>query len=329
MRTLPQDFGTEPPDAVHSTHQLSFWGSGGSLFGIHLVNLFFTLLTFGIYSFWAKVRVRAYLWSQIQFAADRLAYHGTGKELLRGFLRAMVLFGIPYALLTTGPELAGAAASLQAGASLLAVGLVLVFLPVAIVAARRYRLSRTSWRGIRFSYRGSIWGFVKLFLTGMFFNIVTLGAYYPFFDVKRQAYLTSHTYVGNRSFHFDGEAWELAKYFLWAYLLTPFTLGLCWFWYTALKKRYFWSHTTIEGSRFDLTITGLSLFWLQFANLFLLVITFGFAWPWVTVRNIDFVVSNLTLKGPAQMEAILQDSQSATPTGEGLDSLLDTGLDFG
>lgn len=329
MSTVPQDSGTGSPDAPPHIHQLSFWGTGGSLFGIHLVNLFLTLLTFGIYSFWAKVRVRAYLWSQTQFAADRLAYHGTGKELLRGFLRAVVLFGIPYALLVSGPELAGADSTVQATAGLLAGGLVLVFIPVAIVAARRYRLSRTSWRGIRLSFRGSTWGFIKVFLTGMFLNVLTLGAYYPFFDLKRQAYLTSHTYVGNRRFHFDGEAWGLAKYFLWAYLLTPFTLGLCWFWYIALKKRYFWDHTTLEGSRFHLTITGTSLFWLQFTNMFLLVLTFGFAWPWVVVRNIDFVVSNLTLQGPAHLDAILQDSQAATPTGEGLDSFLDTGFDFG
>ncbi len=329
MSTLPQDSGTGPPQGVHHTHQLSFWGSGGSLFGIHLVNLFLTLLTFGIYSFWAKVRVRAYLWSQTQFAADRLAYHGTGKELLRGFLRAVVLFGIPYTLLASGPELAGADATLQGAAGLLAGVLVLAFIPIAIVAARRYRLSRTSWRGIRFSFRGPTWNFIKVFLTGMLLNVLTLGAYYPFFDIKRQRYLTSHTYVGNRKFHFDGEAWGLVKYFLWAYLLTPFTLGLCWFWYTALKKRYFWEHTTLEGSRFHLTITGLSLFGLWFTNLLLLVFTAGLAWPWVVIRNIDFVVSNLTLQGPAHLDAILQDAQSATPTGEGLDSFLDTGFDFG
>jgi uncharacterized membrane protein YjgN (DUF898 family) len=29
-----------------------------------------------------------------------------------------------------------------------------LFTPVAMVGSRRYRLTRTSWRGIRFSFRG-------------------------------------------------------------------------------------------------------------------------------------------------------------------------------
>ncbi|MGH7830199.1 MAG: DUF898 family protein, partial [Candidatus Binatia bacterium] len=47
--------------------RLSFHGTGGSLFGIRIVNMFLILVTFGLYSFWAKVRVRRYLMSQTEF----------------------------------------------------------------------------------------------------------------------------------------------------------------------------------------------------------------------------------------------------------------------
>src|SRR3974377_559745 len=67
--------------------QLFFHGSGGSLFGIHLVNTFLTIITLGIYYFWAKVRVRRYLLSESEFEGDRFAYHGTGQELFIGFLK--------------------------------------------------------------------------------------------------------------------------------------------------------------------------------------------------------------------------------------------------
>ena len=47
------------------THLL-FHGSGGSLFGIHVVNVLLTLVTLGVYYFWAKTRVRVYLMSQTE-----------------------------------------------------------------------------------------------------------------------------------------------------------------------------------------------------------------------------------------------------------------------
>ena len=56
------------------------------LFGIYMVNLLLTIVTLGIYRFWAKTRIRRYLWSHTEFLGDRFEYTGTGKELLIGFL---------------------------------------------------------------------------------------------------------------------------------------------------------------------------------------------------------------------------------------------------
>ena len=153
----------------------------------------------------------------------------------------------------------------------------------------------------------------------MVLNVLTLGIYYPFFDVRNHAYLISHTYFGNQSFRFTGTGWALAKQFLIAYLLTPFTLGFSWIWYMAAKRRYFWEQTSMSEARFHFPISGWDLFKLKFGNLLLLVLTLGFAWPWVTTRNLDFALSNLTLQGPSRLDVILQEAQSATATGEGLD----------
>ena len=61
-----------------------FHGRGGTLFGIHVVNTLLTLVTLGVYYFWAKTRLRQYLFSQSEIEGDRFAYHGTGRELLLG-----------------------------------------------------------------------------------------------------------------------------------------------------------------------------------------------------------------------------------------------------
>lgn len=60
-------------------------------------------------------------------------------------------------------------------------GFTLVITPVAIVGSRRYRLSRASWRGIRFSFEGRAREFARIFIPGALLSCLTLGLYYPFF----------------------------------------------------------------------------------------------------------------------------------------------------
>jgi uncharacterized membrane protein YjgN (DUF898 family) len=309
--------------------RFSFHGEGGSLFGIHIVNIFLTLLTFGVYYFWAKVRTRSYLLSQIEFEGDRLAYHGTGKELLIGFIKAALLFGIPYLVLQFLPKLIDTAGMLDVVAGFVSAGLILMLIPFSIISARRYRFSRTSWRGIRLSVRASTDEFIKLFMGGWLLTLITLGVYYPFFETRRYAFLTSRSFVGNRQFEFDGVGSDLSSSFLLAYFLLPFSLGLSWLWFSAKRQRYYWDHTTCGPARFHSTLTGWRFFRLKLGNLLLLVMTLGLAWPWTVMRNLRVSLSNLTLEGPIDLDSIRQDPGTAATTGEGLTQWLDTGFDLG
>lgn len=124
--------------------------------------MFLTVISLGVYYFWAKVRVRKYLSSESEFDGDRFAYHGTGKELLVGFLKAALVFGVPLILLGLIQEFLVRIPGLRAVLGVLTYAAVLVLIPFAVVGARRYRLSRTSWREIRFSFRGQALDFIKL-----------------------------------------------------------------------------------------------------------------------------------------------------------------------
>ncbi len=333
---IPESLGGSPApgEAVeaepqtHAIYNLKFWGSGGTLLGIQIVNMCLTLLTLGLYYFWAKTRVREYLFSQSEFGNDRFVYHGTGKELFLGMLKAGLVFGVPYVALTVGPEVLEAGLALQVTTNVLASLVFVSFFPVALAGARRYRLSRTSWRGIRFSFRGHTWAFVKLFWKGIVLTVLTFGLYYPFFDAQRQAFWISHSYVGNKGFAFDGKGKELFGSFLAAVLLLPLTIGLSLLWYSAKRKRYFWNRTFLDNGRFACTITAWPLFTLKLGNLLLLVLTLGLAWPWTTIRNIRFLYDNLTLEGALDLDAIVQDPRAAAATGEGLADYLDTGFDL-
>ncbi len=309
--------------------QLTFRGSGGTLFGIHVVNVLLILVTLGVYYFWGKTRVRRYIFGQTEFEGDRFAYHGTAKELLLGFAKALVVFIVPIVALTFVRDVLDVEPSIKGLAALLISVLLLIFIPVAMVGARRYRLARTSWRGIRFSFRGRAWEFIGIFLKGSLLTGLTFGLYYPFFVTQRQAFLISNSYFGNERFAFEARGRALFWRFLLAIMLTVPTLGLYWVWFLAWKRRFFWNHTRFGTAQFQSTVTGGALLGLYVVNALLLVFTLGLAWPWVKVRNIRFAFRYLTLGGPLDLTRIQQEAQVATATGEGLAGFLDTGFDLG
>ncbi len=327
MPPPPPPSRPEPP-ASTGIRRPSFHGTGGTLFGIHLVNVLLTLVTLGIYYFWAKTRVRAYLSGQTEIEGDRFAYHGTARELLLGTLKAVLVFGLPIFLLNIVRDKLDVPVAVKMIAGVLSGSLFFVFFPIAMVGARRYRLSRTSWRGIRFSFRGRVWELIKIFILGSFLTGITLGFYYPFFLVTRQAFMVSHSYFGSERFDFTGRGRELFGPYLVAILLTLPTLGLYWVWYVAWKRRYFWDRTAFGSARFSCSVTGGALLGLWAVNVLVLVCTLGIAWPWVRVRNINFSFRNLALSGPLDLDRIQQQAQLSGSIGEGLSGFFDSGFDL-
>jgi uncharacterized membrane protein YjgN (DUF898 family) len=200
------------------------------------------------------------------------------------------------------------------------------FVPMAMIGARRYRLSRTSWRGIRFSLRAKTWDFVRLWTWNTFLVAMTLGLFYPVYVTRRHDFMTSNMWFGSQRFGFDGRGRDLFWPFVGMLVLFPFTLGLSWFMFSAKKARYFAEHTTFGSARFASTVHAFPLAWLTVSNLVMLVLTLGVAWPWLTVRSLRFAYANLSLDGPLALDAITQQAQPVSATGEGLAGFLDADL---
>jgi len=308
---------------------LSFHGSGGQLFGIYLLNTLLTIITLGFYSFWGRTKVRAYLWGKSQLEGDRFLYHGTGRELMNGAFKAMLVFGLPLTLVNALPEFLEPKKILEMVALVVTYAAILLFIPVAMVGARRYRFSRTSWRGIHFSFRGQIWDFVRLFIGGWFLTLLTLGLYYPFYDTRRHGFMVSKSYFGSQRFKFDGAGRDLFKAYLLALLLFLPTLGLYWFWFMAKKQRYFWEHTHLDTIHFRSTVTGGRLLAFHLGNLLFLILTLGLAWSWVVVRKVRFNFAYLALEGVMDPAKIQQEAQAASATGDALAGFMDASFDLG
>ena len=82
---------------------------------------------------------------------------------------------------------------------------------IGIHRARRYRLSRTRWRGIRGGQSGRSWRFAWLYLWTMVLIPITLGWIVPWRTVRLQKALFDDTRFGDKAFTFSGSAGPLYR----------------------------------------------------------------------------------------------------------------------
>src|SRR6202051_195485 len=110
------------------------------------------LITVGFYRCWLSTEIRRHLWSNTHIDGDAAEYTGRGRELLIGFLFALaILVPIYLAYFIVGVEIE----RLKAFTSVPLFLFFYLFGQFAIYRARRYRLTRTVWRGVRFWMSGS------------------------------------------------------------------------------------------------------------------------------------------------------------------------------
>ena len=344
--------GGSPPQDM----PIGFHGTGGGLFKIMLINWILTFFTLGIYYFWGKTKVRNYLWEQSSFAADRFHYHGTGGELFKG----AVIFGLMISLLNAGIFGIGAIWGPQAQiwAQVMMPYIILFLLPVIMVGAFRYRLSRTAWRGIRFSFRGKRKSALGLYIKGYLLTALTFWLYWPYFTAQKQKFWRSHVYFGSQSFDYNGEGKDIVKAFLLMVLLyvvcmgTPMILPqlipgidkqlmFTAFWvmliplmigfmyYTVYLDRYHWSKTQFAGGTFNYDATGKQWIMLSLTNFLIILFTLGLGIPFATVRSRKFLADHLHVTGNMQLSQVVQEAQKSSALGEGAADGFDMDIDIG
>ncbi len=315
-----------PGGLGYRSRRFQFEGEGGRLFSIWVINLLLTIVTLGVYYFWGKARIRKYVYIKTSLDEDPFHFHGTGRELFVGWLKALP-FLVVFIYGPTVLMIFWASQYAELIGSLAVIALLTVVWPLAVVGAFRYRLSRSSWRGIRFSFRGLKRQYVLLGVGTTLLTVVSLGLASPFCNVWLRRYLFNRAWFGDTRFRFEGKGQDLFGPFMIAVILTPLTLGLYWLWYSAQRENYYWSRTFISTARFRCTLTGWKLFRLKAGNLLLLVGTLGLAWPWTLMRSARVRLENLFVEGPFDLGSIRQDAQAATATAEGFADFL--GVDFG
>jgi uncharacterized membrane protein YjgN (DUF898 family) len=202
-----------------------FAGRTGAFWRIQLRGAVLLAFTLGIYRFWLATDVRRFLWSNTEIAGDGLEYNGTAAEILAGFLVAVALLipinlGVFLLALTLGPggELAG----------VLGFSFLFVLGQYAIYRARRYRLTRTVFRGIRCQQTGSALRFALCATFWWMLTALTLGLAYPFAQASLERYKMRNTHYGNLPGRFEGSGFRLflRGFVMWLLVMAPFVLGM-------------------------------------------------------------------------------------------------------
>jgi uncharacterized membrane protein YjgN (DUF898 family) len=183
------------------------------------------LLTLGIYRFWLATDQRRFLWGNTEIAGDALEYTGTARELLIGFLIAIAVLVPIYAgffLLALDKGLLGALSGV------LTFLLLALFGHFAIYRARRYRLTRTVFRGVRLHQTGSAWLYAVYAMLWWALILATVGLAFPWAQATLERYKMSHTHYGDVRGRFVGSGTRLffQGLIMWLLVIGPLLLGL-------------------------------------------------------------------------------------------------------
>jgi uncharacterized membrane protein YjgN (DUF898 family) len=179
------------------------------------------LVTFGFYRFWLATDIRRHLWSNTHIDGDAAEYTGRGRELLIGFLFALAILVpiyLAYFLVSLQAE------RYKAFASFPLLAFFYVFGQFAIYRARRYRLTRTVWRGVRFWMSGSGWAYAGRAALWGVLMVLTLGLILPWREAALERYKMRHSYYGDLQGSFEGRGWDFFKRGWWLWPLAPVAL---------------------------------------------------------------------------------------------------------
>ncbi len=178
------------------------------------------MVTLGIYRFWLMTDVRRFLWANSEIDGETLEYSGTPFELLLGFLVAVAILIPIYAGFFLAALDLGVLGKLSGAIAFALLG---VLGQYAVYRARRYRLTRTIFRGVRFHQTGSAWGYSLRACLWWLASGFTLGLAYPFQLAFLERYKMRNTFYGDLAGRFEGSglALFLRGILMWIVVVAP------------------------------------------------------------------------------------------------------------
>ena len=200
-----------------------FTGTMPAFRGLIIKGALLQLITLGIYRFWLTTDIRRFEWANTQIGGESAEYTGTAIELLIGFLIAVAILVPLFVLMFLASFALGPAGQAVVFIGYVGLGILGQY---AYFRARRYRLTRTLFRGVRLHQDGSAWSYAFRALGWGLVILFTLGLAYPFAQASLERYKLRCTYYGELQGSFVGRGLPLFArgLLLWMIAILPFVL---------------------------------------------------------------------------------------------------------
>ena len=357
MNEERQGNGAGEPEA----RRLRFTASGWEYFRIWIVNVALTLLTLGVYSAWAKVRARRYLYGSVWLGDSAFDYTANPVAILRG----RILVVIVLALLSFAQFFS----ILYYYAALLAL---MPLVPWVVVRARSFQMRNSRYRGIALDFQGKYWDAAVWYPLSWAASVATLGLARPFTVFARDRYLVTESRFGNQPFSFAGKP----RPYYGMYVITAVVVGVLYiggivalfvvlsavlaatssnpeaaepdmrllfvglvaivaavslFVLAYLRTRllsYRWSNTRLGGDTFSLDLSFTAMLWLYSSNAVLIIATFGLFIPFARIRVLRYVVGQFSVT-QTDAERIFEAGESQGVAATGAEAAGEFGLEIG
>jgi uncharacterized membrane protein YjgN (DUF898 family) len=309
------DFSQTPqaPDTGNMVYKLSFHGDGKTLFKIWITNLLLTICTLGIYYPWGRANMRKYLYSATYLGNYSFEFSGTGKQMFIGLLKFLAitvvlwlgLMAIFYFIIPD--DISKLAEQLFSFVFLI---IYAPFLALFIHGSCRYRMSKTSYRGIRFGYRGVRKELIMSLFKYAVFTACTLGIYYSWLVNNVRKYIYGNTRFGSIKLEFKGESFDYFCKLAGGSFLSVITLGIYYFWFQTNLFHFFYGNMFLSVNEQFLKVktsaTAGKYFKLIAGNILITVFTLGLGYPFAKARSMRFICDNVEFYGNIDLDKILQ-----------------------
>jgi uncharacterized membrane protein YjgN (DUF898 family) len=188
----------------------TFAGKGWQIFGLAFFTGTLTLMTFGIYRFWRRTHLRRWYWASMRIDGLPLEYTGNAGEKILGFFIAVVILAFYLGVINVGLTFFSVVYlnGLQPAHLLSLLGILPIWF-YAKYRARRYVLSRTRWRGIRFGQSQGAWAYALRAIFYWCLTLLSFGLLWPLMTYRLEEFKTNRMWFGDASFRQGGAWWHL------------------------------------------------------------------------------------------------------------------------
>lgn len=339
----PQPRPAPQMPAAKSQEPFEFKGAGGEYFKIWIVNVLLSIVTLGIYSAWAKVRRKQYFYGNTRVVGATFRYLADPIKILKGRVVVFVVF-VCYSIVN----------QVFPPAALVGSFVFLFILPWLVVRSMAFNARNSSWRNIRFNFKGTYGGAAKTFILFPMLSILTLGILGPWAHYRQKRFIVENSYYGTTPFAFHATAGDyyrivlmfLIPLFVAIAIVVAVSLFLpmvggplmvvvmvvmylyAFAYFTVKSSNLLYNSGALQKHRFKATMEIKAFAAILVTNTLAVVCTLGLFHPFAQVRAYRYKIEQLALLPSGDLAQFVADELKETSAlGDELSDFMD--FDFG